>query len=92
VAVRISPHSIATALVDACSHPVTATSANISGRPPALTADDVRRHFGDAVDFIIEGGAMGGKPSTVVGIHNDELTVIRDGVISLREIMDAVKR
>lgn len=93
VAVRISPNSLATALVDACRHPVTATSANISGKPPALCPDDVRLYFGDAVDYVIEGGeAMGGMPSTVIGIRNDELTVIRDGVISLQEIMNAVER
>lgn len=87
VAVRISPHPLATALVKACGQPLTATSANISGKPPALNAEDVRRYFGDSVDFVLDGGKTpGGKPSTVVGIDNDALTVIREGVISLSEI------
>lgn len=93
VAVRMSPHPLAAALVNACRHPVTATSANISGKPPAICPADVKQYFGDAVDFVVEGGeAMGGMPSTVVGIRNDELAVIRDGVISLQEIRDAVER
>ena len=91
VAVRISPHPLATALVRACRQPLTATSANISGKPPALTADDVRMYFGDTVDFVIDGGKTpGGKPSTVVEIDNDVLTVVREGVISLSEIERAV--
>ncbi|MBW1791530.1 MAG: threonylcarbamoyl-AMP synthase [Deltaproteobacteria bacterium] len=91
VAVRISPHPLAMALVRAYRQPLTATSANISGKPPAVTADEVRMYFGDTVDFVIDGGrTQGGKPSTVVGIDNDALTVIREGVISLSEIERAV--
>lgn len=91
VAVRISPHPLAMALVRAYRQPLTATSANISGKPPAVTADEVRMYFGDTVDLVIDGGRTpGGKPSTVVGIDNDALTVIREGVISLSEIERAV--
>ncbi|NOR10383.1 MAG: threonylcarbamoyl-AMP synthase [Desulfovibrionaceae bacterium] len=91
VAVRISPHPLAMALVRAYRQPLTATSANISGKPPAVTADEVRMYFGDTVDLVIDGGrTQGGKPSTVVGIDNDALTVIREGVISLSEIERAV--
>ena len=91
VAVRISPHPLAMALVRAYHQPLTATSANISGKPSAVTADEVRMYFGDTVDLVIDGGrTQGGKPSTVVGIDNDALTVIREGVISLSEIERAV--
>ena len=91
VAVRISPHPLAMALVRAYRQPLTATSANISGKPPAVTADEVRMYFGDTVDLVIDGGrTQGGKPSTVVGIDNDALTVIREGVISLSDIERAV--
>ena len=91
VAVRISPHPLAMALVRAYRQPLTATSANISGKPPAVTADEVRMYFGDTVDLVIDGGrTQGGKPSTVVGIDNDALTVIREGVVSLSEIERAV--
>jgi L-threonylcarbamoyladenylate synthase len=87
VAVRVSPHPVAMALVRACHHPLTATSANISGEPPAVTADEVRLYFGDTVDLVIDGGRTpGGKPSTVVGIDNDVITILREGVISLSKI------
>lgn len=91
VAVRVSPHPLAMALVQACHQPLTATSANISGKPPAVTADEVRMYFGESVDLVIDGGrTQGGKPSTLVGIDNDMLTVLREGVISLSEIESAV--
>jgi len=91
VAIRVSPHPLAMALVKACQQPITATSANISGKSPAVTADEVRMYFGDTVDLVIDGGrTSGGKPSTVVGIDNDELTILREGVISLLEIQAAV--
>ena len=93
VAVRISLHPTAAAFVKACRQPLTATSANISGKPPAITADEVHRYLGDTVDFVIDGGkAPGGMPSTVVGVNNNSLTVLREGVMSLTEIESAITR
>ncbi|HVU50814.1 MAG TPA: L-threonylcarbamoyladenylate synthase, partial [Polyangia bacterium] len=41
VAVRESPHPLARALVRAFGGPITATSANLAGAPPATTPDEV---------------------------------------------------
>jgi L-threonylcarbamoyladenylate synthase len=81
VGVRHSPHSLATALVTAFGSPVTATSANLSGHPAAMTAAEVRAAFGDRV-FVLDGDAGGAAPSTVVRVGDDgTLTVLRRGAI-----------
>jgi len=93
VGVRISPHPVAQELVRRMGTPITATSANISGRPPAQSAKEVEAMFGNAVDYILDGGkTAAGLCSTILGIHNSNLTLIRPGQIDLsRELARSVE-
>ncbi len=55
LAVRVTAHPLAAALCRACNSPLVSTSANVSNRPPARTALQVRLRLGDAIDFILTG-------------------------------------
>jgi L-threonylcarbamoyladenylate synthase len=82
VGMRVSPHPLATALVRAFGAPITATSANLAGAPPAMSADEVRARFGARVHLFDGGPAGGAAPSTVVRVADDgALTVLRAGAI-----------
>ncbi len=84
VGVRISPHPVANALLTGMQGPLTATSANISGEPPAQTAAEVERIFGSSVDVILDGGqSAAGLCSTIVGLADDQLTILRKGQVEL---------
>ena len=84
VAIRISSHPVATAFVGRVGHPITATSANISGKPPAKSASEVALMFGDTLDYILDGGeTAAGLCSTIVGMKDDSLTLVRAGQIDL---------
>lgn len=84
VGVRISPHPLAQELVRRMGKPITATSANISGVSPARSAQEVAAMLGDRVDYIIDGGQTeAGLCSTILGVHNGQLTLIRRGQIDL---------
>jgi L-threonylcarbamoyladenylate synthase len=86
IGVRISPHPIAQELVKRMSKPITATSANIAGLPPAQTAQEVLEMFGPKIDFIVDGGETdGGLCSTVLTIHKERLRILRPGKIALSE-------
>lgn len=66
--------------------PLTGTSANRAGTPPARTAEAVQQAFGDAVDLILDAGpAPGGLPSTVVDAQ-ESLRIVREGAIGRSEI------
>ncbi|MBU0964906.1 MAG: threonylcarbamoyl-AMP synthase [Proteobacteria bacterium] len=92
VGARISSHPLAHCFVRELDQPVTATSANISGVPAAITADEVRQAFGSQIDFIIDGGRTpGGKGSTLVGLRQGRLALIREGVISFTEIQEKAR-
>jgi len=91
IAVRVPGESFALELARALKFPITATSANISGSPPADNADDVLRYFNDALDLIIDcGKTPGGKPSTIVDASEEKIRVVRAGVISTEEIFAAL--
>jgi L-threonylcarbamoyladenylate synthase len=71
--------------------PLTGTSANRSGQPPAQSPGDVMQQLGSVVDVIVDGGpAPGGQPSTVLQILPTPC-ILRQGAISrlqLQEILD----
>ncbi len=55
IAVRVTAHPQAAALCLRYGAALVSTSANPAGRPPARTALDVRRYFGEGLDFILPG-------------------------------------
>ena len=87
VAVRIPNHPIPMMLVEGVGTPIVGTSANLSGKPSALTADDVHSYFDDRIDLIIDGGRCpGGKESTIVDVTGETPVVLREGAISREEL------
>ncbi|MCL5063265.1 MAG: L-threonylcarbamoyladenylate synthase [Nitrospiraceae bacterium] len=85
VAVRIPGESFALKLACAAGFPITATSANISGMPPADSASMVFDYFGDRIDLIIDGGkTKGGLPSTIVDATDTAIKIIRKGAVDIR--------
>ncbi|MFZ5908102.1 MAG: L-threonylcarbamoyladenylate synthase [Nitrospirota bacterium] len=82
VAVRIPGQSFALALARAAGFPITATSANISGMPPATDAATVIQYFGNSIDLVVDGGETpGGSPSTIADVTGDDLRILREGAI-----------
>ena len=87
IGVRIPNHPIPIALIKGLGQPIVGTSANLSGQPSALTAEEVARQIGDRVDMIIDGGrSPGGVESTVVNLSGEKPKIIRVGAISPEEI------
>lgn len=55
LAVRITRHPVASALCACWDGPLVSTSANLHGGHPATSALDVRRAFGNRLDYILHG-------------------------------------
>jgi len=67
--------------------PLAATSANLSGKPSALTADEVFNQLEGRIDLILDDGPVpGGQASTVLDCSGEKLKVLREGPISLAAI------
>jgi L-threonylcarbamoyladenylate synthase len=92
LAVRVPNHPVCLALIQRLGNPIIGTSANISGQPAALTAEEVEQQLGGKIDFIINGGKCpGGRESTVVDITRESPTIMRQGIIPSHEIDKACK-
>tara|TARA_R110001592_G_scaffold363043_1_gene679570 strand:- start:52216 stop:52782 length:567 start_codon:yes stop_codon:yes gene_type:complete len=66
VAVRVSGHPVVTALCTAWGGPLVSTSANPAGCRPPLAGFQVKRYFGDRLDYMVP-GAVGsaGRPTQI---------------------------
>ncbi|HVO65153.1 MAG TPA: L-threonylcarbamoyladenylate synthase [Syntrophales bacterium] len=83
IGVRISSHPVAAALARAFRHPITATSANLSGATECTSAQEVLKCIGDKIDAVIDGGRTpGGKGSTIIDVAVRPSVILREGVIS----------
>ena len=92
VGVRIPDHDGARAVIRACGGALAVTSANRTGGPNPLTAQDAALLEG--VDLLLDGGVCpGGLPSTVVDISDGQLRIVRAGPIdeaALRRALEAL--
>jgi len=87
VAVRVPDHPVPLALMAALGAPLAATSANLSGRPSPVTAQEVERELEGRIELILDGGRCpGGIPSTVLDLTTDPPSVLRAGAIAEEEI------
>ena len=91
VGVRFPDDEEVRALVRACGGALTATSANLSGNPPARTANEAAAYFLTGLDLIVDGGEVtAGLPSTVLDLTDSVPRVIREGAVSQAEIARAL--
>lgn len=92
IGVRVSSHPIARALSEALGHPITATSANLAGEPPAIDLAEARRTLGSKVKVFVEGGRLaGGAPSTVISLTTTAIRTIRAGAVTIDQIKAVLK-
>jgi L-threonylcarbamoyladenylate synthase len=93
IAVRWTPHPGLTRLIQAYGDPITSTSANLPGVPPAMSATEILQQWSDAVTrgkiLVLDGGRLSpSDPSTVIDCTGQRPRVIRPGAIpaaTLRE-------
>ena len=94
VAVRVPAHPVPVALARGLGAPVVGTSANISGQPNSLTAEEVNNQFADKIELVIDGGRCpGGKESSVVDVTGEAPVLLREGAISreaLRQVCEII--
>jgi L-threonylcarbamoyladenylate synthase len=91
IGLRVPRHPFLLAVLEELGEPLAATSANLSGQPPALTAEAAVRDLAGEVALLVDGGTVEvGAASTVVSVVGGELTVLREGPISEAELRAAL--
>ena len=90
VGMRVPAHPFALALLREAG-PMAVTSANLSGGRSPCTPDEVMSALGGRVDLLVDGGVTpGGRASTVVDLSGEAPRVLREGPISLDEVLAAL--
>ena len=91
VAIRIPNHELFLGVLELINEPVFVTSANISGGDVINDFEMLKQKFYDKVDFIVnDGHSYEIVPSTIVDVSGDKIEILREGVISKKEIISAV--
>ncbi len=95
IAVRWTPHAATSRLIRAYGDPITSTSANRPGVPPAQSAGEIIAQWTQAAASgklrILDGGQLtASAPSTVVDCTTPIPRVIRPGAVASSALRDAV--
>jgi len=86
IGIRIPDHPVALSLIRLVARPITATSANLTGKPSPNEVTNIIGDIGDKVDLIIDAGPTKfGQESTILDL-TDTPTILRIGAISRAEI------
>lgn len=85
---RVPDHAVPLSLARAFGRPVALTSANRSGEADAVSAQEAFNALQPHAALVLDAGRCTGQiPSTVVLCREDRLTVLREGAISIKEIL-----
>ena len=86
VMLRMPLHPVAIELLREVG-PMAVSSANVSGSPPAVDADDARRQLGDLVDIYLDTGPSAQQAaSTILDLTGSEPRILRSGPVSAEGI------
>ena len=89
VGVRVPNHEVALGLARLCGGLIVGTSANKSGNKAATNIEDAIKQLGEEVDIILDGGVSElGVSSTVVDLTCKKPKVLREGAVSVEEILN----
>ncbi|ETW24087.1 L-threonylcarbamoyladenylate synthase [Mycobacterium gastri] len=90
VMLRMPLHPVAIELLRAVG-PLAVSSANVSGQPAAVDADDARRQLGDRVDVYLDGGPSAQQAaSTIVDLTGASPRILRPGPVTAERIADVL--
>ncbi len=88
VGVRVPGSALARELSRLAGGPLTSTSANPSGGPPARRPEELDPALLARVDAVLDGGEVpGGLPSTVVAVEPGGLRLLRAGAIPWEDLV-----
>lgn len=87
VMLRMPLHPVALELLREVG-PMAVSSANISGRPPAVTVDEAREQLGERVDVYLDGGTSEKQAaSTIIDLTDESAPrLLRDGPVAVDDI------
>jgi L-threonylcarbamoyladenylate synthase len=88
IGIRLPNHPLAIEVIEKAGGAIACTSANKTGEPACLAAEEVARSLGTELDLILDGGrAPGGIESTIVAIEDRALRFVREGAVAIEDVV-----
>jgi protein-tyrosine phosphatase len=82
VGIRVPDHTLVVELLHKLDEPLVLTSANRSGKEPALSGEEAVARFPEGVSLILDDGPTRLRnPSTVVQADDESYRILREGVV-----------
>lgn len=91
IGIRMATSKPLEELIEKVGSPIFMTSANLSGEPVCKSIEEIKEKFHN-IDGILEGKVAYGQASTIVDCTSREIKIIREGPISLEEILRVIKK
>jgi tRNA threonylcarbamoyl adenosine modification protein (Sua5/YciO/YrdC/YwlC family) len=80
IGLRVPDHPVAAGLLDVLGQPLLTTTLQLPGDElPLNDPDDIAARLNHQIDFIVDAGACGVEPSTIVDLTGREAVVVRQG-------------
>lgn len=80
IGVRVTSHPVVRALLEELAEPILSTTLTLPGDAAPLTdAQEIRSRLEHQLDLVIESGACGSEPTTVIDLTGDAPHVVRKG-------------
>ena len=83
---RVPDHAVALAILRRVGSVLAVTSANRSGEPPAVTAEEAATALASVALILDAGPSPGGVPSTVVRVDGERVDILREGAVSKKQV------
>ena len=91
VGIRFPANDVAISLIKLSDCPIAAPSANLSGKNPPKSAQEVFDNLSGRVKIILDGGqCQFGISSTIIDLSTDEPKILRHGAIPAEKILEVI--
>jgi len=87
IGLRVPDHRVALGLLDVLGQPLLTTTLQLPGDElPLNQGEDIRARLDHEIDFILDVGACGVQPTTVVDLTGAEAVLVRQGVGDIAQL------
>ena len=86
IGIRVPNMKVIQEMIGFAGKPLLVPSANRSGEKPFSSYLEVENEFKDELGFVLKEDSLGGEPSTIVDLTENDIRIIREGSLSLMDI------
>lgn len=87
IGIRVPDCTVTLRVISMLARPLAVTSANPTGKPPAVTAQMVQDYFGERINFILDSGELTkGDVSTVISVVEEPYKILRKGAVKIETL------